>query len=143
MGDARETFLDGLATLKLATPTLQSVQRFFDAVECIAVLTDSSGRLLCFNKAAERATGYKRIEAVGKNLLELLVPTDWIPVVTRRFADPSASAVRERHSNPWLTKTGDEILIEWFCRPVSIGGIGGLCIVGAGEIMAEERRLQA
>jgi PAS domain S-box-containing protein len=44
-----------------------------NALDCIITM-DAKGRVLEFNPAAERVFGFTRLEAVGKELAELIIP---------------------------------------------------------------------
>lgn len=103
-----------------------------DAINGLAVIADSQGRVVAFNRACEVATGYRRDEVIGQDLLAALVPDAWFEEVRRRIADPYAAAVREPHENPWKTKVGGERLIQWRCTPLDVPGYGAPFILGIG-----------
>lgn len=105
----------------------------------LVVLADSTGRILLFNRACEELTGYPREEAIGKNLLEMFVPSDWWPTVQRRFADPRAPEVRQPHENPWITKTGKLRDIEWRCAALPVDGDNSLGVLGIGVDITERK----
>jgi PAS domain S-box-containing protein len=46
---------------------------FETALDCI-ISMDHDGRVIEFNPAAERTFGYRRAEALGKELAELIIP---------------------------------------------------------------------
>src|SRR4051812_22572258 len=83
--------------------------------EKLVVMVGADGRIITFNAQCERVTGFSSREAVGKNLVELLVPSEWRAVVVSRFKNASEQDLREPHKNPWLTKTGGQQMIEWSC----------------------------
>jgi len=107
------------------------LQAVVDTAPSLIVLTDSEGRIVLFNRACEELTGYWRDEVIGNTIAELFLPPEWIPVVQKRFADPYAPEVRAPHKNPWLTKAGEQRLIEWRCTPLPWDG-GGTYILGTG-----------
>lgn len=82
----------------------------------LVVIARQDGRIKVCNKVCEQVTGYRKEEAVGKNLLEFLVPPQWKPVVQERFATWTPVQLREPHLNPWITKDGSEVMIEWSCN---------------------------
>jgi PAS domain S-box-containing protein len=51
-----------------------SVRTFLTAVLDCVILADASGRVVEFNPAAERTFGYRRNEALGRTIAELIVP---------------------------------------------------------------------
>jgi PAS domain S-box-containing protein len=46
----------------------------FDVTPQAIVAIDGEGRIICWNAAAEGTFGYKRIEAIGQSLAELIIP---------------------------------------------------------------------
>jgi PAS domain S-box-containing protein len=72
----------------------QSVRDFLTAVLDCIILADASGRVVEFNPAAERTFGYRRDEALGRTIAELIVPP----------------AFRERHNAAFarFIETGEE-----------------------------------
>ena len=57
-----------------------------DVVPGLVVITDAAGRILAFNPACERATGYKRREVLRENLVERFVPPEERRVARECFA---------------------------------------------------------
>jgi len=108
----------------------------------LIVLTDPDGRIVLFNRACEDVTGYKRHEVFGKTIPELFLPPEWVPVVQKRFADPYAPEVRAPHENPWLTKSGEERIIEWRCAVIPSPEDGRPCILGTGTDITERKRAE-
>ncbi|HEY4659177.1 MAG TPA: PAS domain-containing protein, partial [Gemmatimonadaceae bacterium] len=104
----------------------------FEAVPALVVLTDQDGRIILFNAACEALTGYSRDEVIGRAIPELFLPTEWVPIVMQRFADPEASEVQLPHENPWITKSGERRMIEWRCATFRAPGASGPYVLGAG-----------
>ncbi len=55
------------------------------ALDCI-VMIDHEGRIVEFNAAAERTFGYGRAQAIGKLMVELLIPPEWRKPHEKGFA---------------------------------------------------------
>ncbi|HSN68218.1 MAG TPA: PAS domain S-box protein, partial [Thermoanaerobaculia bacterium] len=104
------------------------------------VATEPDGRIFLFNDACEKLTGYERQEVLGRSLIETMVPPSWRETVIERFADIRSPALQEPHDNPWVTKTGEERLIEWRCLPISRPAGAG--VLGAGIDVTERRRAE-
>lgn len=102
----------------------------------LVVIADATGRILSFNAECERLTGYSEREVLGKSILEELVPRNWRDVVLARFSAETAIDVREPHCNPWVTKKGDERMIEWSCD--FMASEAGRIVVGRGRVCDAE-----
>jgi PAS domain S-box-containing protein len=86
-------------------------------------LNDVKGRLVDGNKAAEKITGYKRNELIGKSFLKLkLLPPEYIP----KAASLLAQNMRGRPTGPdefyLVRKDGKRIPVEIRTYPVKIEG---------------------
>lgn len=108
----------------------------------LVVLVDPEGRIALFNDACETLTGYSREEALGRNLMEFLVPAEWLDIVWQRFADPFAPEIGMPHENPWLTKSGEQRLIRWRCTALKTAAGTQPYILGIGTDVTEQRRIE-
>lgn len=87
-----------------------------DNAGALIVVLDHDGRIEQFNRACERLTGYRFDEVQGKLVWDVLVPEDEreqvrtqaFEVLTRERATAAGSYV-----NNWLTRMGEQRLIEW------------------------------
>jgi len=125
---------------------LESTRRTLDAVvetvPALLVMTDPQGNIVMFNRACEELTGYDRREVIGKNLFSLFLRPEWIPVVQARFADPFDPALREPHENPWVTKSGQERMLEWRCSVLPSPCGSEYFVLGAGLDVTERKRAE-
>src|SRR4029077_13373069 len=80
---------------------------------------DSGGRILLFNDACERTTGFARDEVLGRDAREFVIP----PEESEAFGDVLASTARTALSSQqvghWLAKDGGRRLIAWSNRLMS------------------------
>jgi PAS domain S-box-containing protein len=120
----------------------QMMKAVVETSPSMMVLTDADGRITLFNTACEEITGYKRDEVLGKSLEELFIPEKWKPIVRERFADPYSPKLLEPHENPWLTKKGEERLIEWRCTTIPSPDEDKPFILGIGIDITERRKLE-
>jgi PAS domain S-box-containing protein len=93
---------------------------------------DREIRVLEWNPAAERIFGYTRREALGQNILQLIVPSppnDHIQEILRRIwtGDLEAHSVNENR-----TKDGRIITCDWFNTPIcdTTGKVTGVISIG-------------
>ncbi len=108
-----EGFVVGESFARILTETTQSLVCVFDR----------EGRILLFNEACERATGYRREEVLGRDARDLVIP----PEEREAFGEFLAYVWRTRSSSPqvghWQTKDGQRRLIAWSNHPMA--GQGG------------------
>jgi PAS domain S-box-containing protein len=64
----------------------RSAAAYLDAALDCVIMADSSGRVVEFNPAAERTFGYRREEALGRTMAELIVPAGLRDSHSRAFA---------------------------------------------------------
>src|SRR4051812_18933419 len=89
---------------------------FLDSVLDCIISMDGKGRVLEFNKAAERVFGYSRDQAVGQELASLIIPPalrdrHWAGL--QRYLETGEGAVLgKRMEVPALRADGSEILVE-------------------------------
>ncbi len=140
-GAARD-ITDEKRALEAVDRSRRDLEVVLETAEALIVTVDPQGRILRFNRACEALTGYKREEVIGKPLLETLVPGPWRRVVQARFQDPTDPSLRKPHSNPWLTRSGEERMIEWRCSPVPAPDGEGFLIIGAGMDVTEKLKLE-
>jgi PAS domain S-box-containing protein len=101
------------------------------AQELVCVL-DSEGRILLFNDACERATGFKRDEVLGRDARDFVIP----PEEAEAFGDVLAYIWRTGLSSPqvghWATKDGGRRLLAWSNQlmPAADGGPSYLVTTG-------------
>jgi PAS domain S-box-containing protein len=109
----------------------RSLYDMLETIPCLIVLTDPTGSVILFNRLAEELTGYTRDEVVGKRLAELFIPPTWKLDVHVQANDPTTKD-SAAHTTPWLTKTGQERLIEWRCSLFRSPQYEDPCVLGVG-----------
>jgi PAS domain S-box-containing protein len=104
-----EEFVVGDSFARVLTETTQS----------LVCVYDRDGRILLFNEACERATGFTRDEVIGRNARDVVIP----PEERDAFGEFLAYVWTARTSSPqvghWMTKDGGRRLIAWSNRPMS------------------------
>jgi PAS domain S-box-containing protein len=115
MDDASDIgeFILGESFAAILTETTQSLVCVYDA----------EARILLFNDACERATGFSREEVVGRDAREFVIP----PEEREAFGDFLTYVWKTGTPSPqvghWQTKAGGRRLIAWSNRPM-IGADG-------------------
>ena len=102
-----DEFVPGESFARTLTETTQS----------LVCVYDDSGRILLFNEACERATGFRRDEVIGRDARDLVIP----PEEREAFAEFLAYVVKTGSSMPqvghWQTRDGGRRLIAWSNKP--------------------------
>lgn len=102
---------------KVTEDSLRRAQQFSDAVlntlEGLVVVLDRRGRIVQFNPACERLTGWSAKEVAGKDLVDLLVPEEQREGVRATFDQLTAGSFPNSYENEWLTREGERRWISW------------------------------
>jgi PAS domain S-box-containing protein len=96
-----------------------------EATQALICVFDVRGRILLFNDACERATGFTRAEAVGRDARELVIPPEEREAFGEFLAHVWKTGAPSPQVGHWMTKTGDRRLVAWSNRPMA-GPDGGL-----------------
>ena len=87
-----------------------------ETTQALVCVLDSEGRILLFNDACERATGFRREEVIGRDARESVIP----PEEAESFGDVLAYIWKTGLPSPqvgnWATKDGNRRLIAWSNR---------------------------
>jgi PAS domain S-box-containing protein len=108
-----------------------------ETTQALVCVLDSGGRILLFNDACERTTGYERAEVIGKDAREFVIP----PEEAEAFGDVLAYIWRTGLSSPqvghWTTKDGRRRLIAWSNRLMTADDGNGTYLVTTGIDLTE------
>jgi PAS domain S-box-containing protein len=90
-----------------------------ETTQSLVCVYDQAGRILLFNDACERATGFRRDEVLGRDARELVIP----PEEREAFGEFLSYVFRTGMSSPqvghWQTRDGRRRLIAWSNRPMA------------------------
>ena len=94
-----------------------------ETTQSLVCVLDPEGRILLFNEACARATGFTREEVLGRDARDFVIP----PEEREAFGEFLTFVARTRASMPqvghWMTKDGGRRLIAWSNKPMT--GAGG------------------
>jgi len=79
---------------------------------------DADQRVTAWNPAAERIFGYTREEALGRDVVELIVSPAIRPLLGELIHDLKTNPVSRRNTNENITKDGRIIMCEWYNTPL-------------------------
>ena len=108
----------------------------------LAVVLDRQGRIVRFNQACERATGYSFAEVKGRHLWDFLLPADEIEGVRAVFEALKAGQFPNKYKNHWLTKDGGSRLIAWSNSAVVDDDGEVAYVIGTGADITEQRQAE-
>lgn len=84
-----------------------------DTADVLIVILKPDGRIVRFNRACERATGYTAAEVVGRPFLNLLVPPEDRDGVREVFSALATGKFPNSHENDWVAKDGSRRRLRW------------------------------
>src|SRR5262245_12999833 len=102
-----------------------------EAASMLIVVLDRDARILSFNAACERATGFAADEVVGRSVFQL-VPDDQLPDVQVAYGQLRETGRSILHENEWLTKAGGRRRIAWSNAAVRDGEGAIARVIGTG-----------
>lgn len=114
----------------------------FETVGALLVVLDPGGRIVGFNRACEKTTGYTLDEVRGQVAWELFVPPEQVEHVRSVFTDLAERQIPIEHENDWLTRDGERRTIAW--SNAVLRGAHGLVeyVIATGLDITERRQLE-
>lgn len=108
----------------------------------IVLSTDSEGRILTWNTAAERLSGYSRTQVKGTVFLDWMWPDhrdDFLRVFDK------LRTIDETQTGEWdlITSVGTRLPISWVLSPMKDENARSIGVVGVGRDLSERRKLEA
>jgi two-component system, sensor histidine kinase and response regulator len=111
-----------------------------DTAGVLIVVTDREGRIERFNRAAERVTSVLSDEALGRPLIDLLVPAERRDTVRKEFSGLGPSAFPREYEQTIVTAAGEHRLISWDVTCL-VGDDGAIThLIAAGADITDQRR---
>lgn len=149
--EAGETlYLQGLMTditeRKQAEEALSKEHDFISAVldtaASLVVVLDPDGRIVRFNHACERVSGYTAGETIGKYLWDFLLIPEEVEGVRAEFQKLRSGQLLNEYTNHWQQKNGGLRLMSWASTDIldSTGNVE--YIVGTGIDITEKREAE-
>ena len=112
-----------------------------DDCAALIVVLDREGRIVLFNGACERLTGYSSSDVLGRQVWDFLLLPEDIEPVKAVFADLRAGNFPSNFENFWLTKSGKRRLIQWGNTAVVKQGHVEY-VIGTGVDVTEPRNVE-
>lgn len=84
-----------------------------DDVGALVVVLDEEGRIVHWNEACSRLTGYDRDEARGEQVWDFLLVSEEAEAVKEEFARTKEASPSSEFENYWVTREGEKRWISW------------------------------
>lgn len=108
----------------------------------LVLVLDPQGRIVRFNRACEKLTGYTFDEVEGKPFWDLFLIPEEVEPVKAVFEQLEAGQFPNAYENHWLTRDGGRRLIAW-SNTTLLGKAGGVeYIIATGIDMTERRQAE-
>jgi PAS domain S-box-containing protein len=114
-----------------------------EVADALVVALDARGRIVAFNPACERTTGFSADEVIGREIWDVLIPEDDHRPVGGVFDQLVATMEPSTFENAWLTKSGDQRIIAWRNAARRDSKSGELVVIGTGVDVTELRASEA
>jgi PAS domain S-box-containing protein len=109
----------------------------------LVCVLDQHGRILFFNEACERTTGYKREEVVGCDARDYVIPPEEIGAFTEVLAYIWSTRLSSPQVGHWIAKDGERKLIAWSNKLMPTDNDGPAVLVTTGiDLSAKAQRLR-
>jgi PAS domain S-box-containing protein len=89
-----------------------------ETTQSLVCVLDAGGRILVFNDACERATGFTRQEVIGADAREFVIPPEEAAAFGEVLTHVWATGRPSPQVGQWLTRDGGRRLIAWSNQPV-------------------------
>ncbi len=119
-------------------------EQLIDTANAIIVELGTDGEIIRFNRHAERISGYKRAEVLGRSWFEVLIPEGERSGLSALFGE-ALDRSQDTFSNvtPIVCKGGERRIVEWRNTTISAedGTVAGLLSIGI-DVTERERALR-
>jgi len=88
-------------------------EAIMDTTHALIVVLDAEGRIVLFNKACERLSGYCFEEVQGRLVRDFLLLPEEAAGVKATIENLHAGQFPDQYKNHWVSKSGEFRLIEW------------------------------
>jgi PAS domain S-box-containing protein len=103
-----------------------------EATQSLVCVLDREGRILLFNEACQRATGFSREEVLGRDARTCVIPPEEREAFGEFLAYVWNTGVPSPQVGHWLTRDGRRLLVAWSNKPMpgADGGVASLVTTG-------------
>ncbi len=91
----------------------QLVNAVLGVIGALVLVLDTQGRVVLFNVACERLTGYRSADIVGRQIWDVVIPPAEVDDVRATLDDLRAGAFPNSREYHWITRKGASRLLSW------------------------------
>jgi PAS domain S-box-containing protein len=113
-----------------------------DTADAVVCVLDVQGRVVRFNRSAERLTGYTQDEVQKLSFAEVLLLPEELGMVMGAFEQLKQGVSPLRHENHWRTRSGATRLIAWSNTVLRNDEGQVQHIIGIGRDVTEQRLIE-
>jgi PAS domain S-box-containing protein len=118
------------------------ISAILNTVGALIVVLDHDGRIVLFNQACSRTTGYSFEEVNGAYVWESLLIPEEVKPVKGVFGELRAGLFPNQFVNYWVTKAGERRLISWSNTALTAEDGSVEYVVGTGIDITEHQMLE-
>ena len=89
-----------------------------ETTQSLVCVYDREGRILLFNDACERATGFSREEVLGRDAREFVIPPEERDAFSEFLTYVFTTGAPSPQVGHWRTKAGGRLLVAWSNKPM-------------------------
>src|SRR3954453_23693454 len=89
-----------------------------DTAQTLVCALDAEGRIVRFNRACERVTGWSSADVVGRDARDTVIPPDDHAAFGETIARMVATGAPNPQQGQWVTREGYRRVIAWANRPL-------------------------
>lgn len=118
------------------------VSAAIDVNSSLVMVLDLEGRIIRFNQACEKLSGYKFEEVKGRVFWNILIPTEDIAKIKSSYRNFHSTFFSEDYVNQWVTKDEETKMISWQVSAIRDDQGNVKYIVGTGIDITEKREFE-
>jgi PAS domain S-box-containing protein len=118
------------------------IAALLDTVGALVMVLDRKGRIIRFNQACEKITGYSFQEVKNRPFWEIFLVPEEIEAVKKVFKKLKTTAMPSTYENYWRNKDGSRRMIAWSNTTLCNRDNTVAYIIASGIDITEEQRLR-
>ncbi|MHC5025765.1 MAG: PAS domain S-box protein [Planctomycetota bacterium] len=108
-----------------------------DAIDAMIIVVDASARIVLFNRACQRASGYREDEIIGRKAWEILAPAEEVGALRRDYLGLQRGEFPLARVGDWIARDGVRRRVSWSNAVVRDARGTATLVVGTGIDVTE------